>query len=147
MNTQYKNVYPMKRIIASIYDFLLLLSVIFVLGYLSVFILNGFNWELPEDPSVPLLPGWYAVLLISFSSLGFFSFFWMRGNKTLGMAVWKIEIYSIDGKRITLKQTFKRFVCNLIIFAMLGLPLLQIYFTKDKVAFNDIISGTRLRIV
>ena len=147
MNTQYKNVYPMKRIIASIYDFLLLLSVIFVLGYLSVFILNGFNWELPEDPSVPLLPSWYAVLLISFSSWGFFSFFWMRGNKTLGMAVWKIEIYSIDGKRITLKQTFKRLGCNLIIFAMLGLPLLQIYFTKDKVAFNDIISGTRLRIV
>jgi uncharacterized RDD family membrane protein YckC len=114
---------------------------------LSVFISNGFNWELPEDPSVPLLPGWYAVLLISLSSWGFFSFFWTRGNKTLGMAVWKIEIYSIDGKRITLKQTFKRFVCNLIIFAMLGLPLLQIYFTKDKVALNDIISGTRLRIV
>ena len=43
MNTQYKNVYPMKRIIASIYDFLLLLSVIFILGYLSVFISNGFG--------------------------------------------------------------------------------------------------------
>tara|TARA_B100000795_G_scaffold269640_1_gene259706 strand:- start:3776 stop:4219 length:444 start_codon:yes stop_codon:yes gene_type:complete len=147
MNTQYKNVYPLKRIVASIYDGLLLLSVIFVLGYLSIYISNGLNWELPEDPSQPILPGWYALLLISFSSWSFFSLFWIRGNKTLGMAVWKIEIYSIEGNKITLTQTFKRFFCNLIIVLMLGIPLLQIYFTKEKVAFNDLVSGTRLRII
>jgi hypothetical protein len=28
----------------------------------------------------------------------------------------------------------------------LGIPLLQIYFTKEKIAFNDMVSGTRLRI-
>ena len=147
MNTQYKNVYPFKRIVASIYDGLLLLSVIFVLGYLSIFISNGLNWELPEDPSQPILPGWYALLLISFSSWSFFSLFWIRGNKTLGMAVWKIEIYSVEGNKITLTQTFKRFFCNLIIMLMLGIPLIQIYFTKEKVAFNDLVSGTRLRII
>jgi|TARA_B110000914_G_scaffold226485_1_gene251988 uncharacterized RDD family membrane protein YckC len=147
MNTQYKNVYPLKRIVASIYDGLLLLSVIFILGYLSIYISNGLNWELPEDPSQPILPGWYALLLISFSSWSFFSLFWIRGNKTLGMAVWKIEIYSIEGNKITLTQTFKRFFCNLIIVLMLGIPLLQIYFTKEKVAFNDLVSGTRLRII
>ena len=147
MNTQYKNVYPLKRIVASIYDGLLLLSVIFVLGYLSIYISNGLNWELPEDPSQPILPGWYALLLISFSSWSFFSLFWIRGNKTLGMAVWKIEIYSIEGNKITLTQTFKRFFCNLIIVLMLGIPLLKIYFTKEKVAFNDLVSGTRLRII
>lgn len=146
MNTQYKNVYPFKRIVASIYDSLLLLSVIFVLAYLSVFILNGFNWELPDDPSQPILPGWYAVFLISFSSWGFFSFFWIRGNKTLGMAVWNIEIYSITGNKVTPLQAFKRFCCNIIIVMALGIPLLQIYFTKDKIAFNDMVSGTRLRI-
>ena len=147
MNTQYKNVYPLKRIVASIYDGLLLLSVIFILGYLSIYISNGLNWELPEDPSQPILPGWYALLLISFSSWSFFCLFWIRGNKTLGMAVWKIEIYSIEGNKITLTQTFKRFFCNLIIVLMLGIPLLQIYFTKEKVAFNDLVSGTRLRII
>ena len=147
MNTQYKNVYPLKRIVASIYDGLLLLSVFFILGYLSIYISNGLNWELPEDPSQPILPGWYALLLISFSSWSFFSLFWIRGNKTLGMAVWKIEIYSIEGNKITLTQTFKRFFCNLIIVLMLGIPLLQIYFTKEKVAFNDLVSGTRLRII
>ena len=146
MNTQYKNVYPFKRIVASIYDSLLLLSVIFVLAYLSVFILNGFNWELPDDPSQPILPGWYAVFLISFSSWGFFSFFWIRGNKTLGMAVCNIEIYSITGNKVTPLQAFKRFCCNIIIVMALGIPLLQIYFTKEKIAFNDMVSGTRLRI-
>lgn len=146
MNTQYKNVYPFKRIVASIYDSLLLLSVIFVLGYLSVFILNGFNWELPADPSQPILPRWYAVFLISFSSWGFFSFFWIRGNKTLGMAVWNIEIYSITGNKVTPLQALKRFCCNIIIVMALGIPLLQIYFTKEKIAFNDMVSGTRLRI-
>ena len=146
MSNKSYSVFPFKRIIASVYDTLLLLSVILILGYISVFIFNGFDWTLPENPSDPLLPGWYAFLLICLSSWGFFSFFWIRGNKTLGMAVWKIEIYSIDGSNITLMQTLKRFICNIIIVATLGLPLLQIYFTKEKIAFNDIISRTRLRI-
>ena len=146
MSNKSYSVFPFKRIIASVYDTLLLLSVILILGYISVFIFNGFDWTLPENPSDPLLPGWYAALLICLSSWGFFSFFWIRGNKTLGMAVWKIEIYSIDGSNITLMQTLKRFICNIIIVATLGLPLLQIYFTKEKIAFNDIISRTRLRI-
>lgn len=97
MTNKSYSVFPFKRIVASVYDSLLLLSIILVLGYISVFIFNGFNWTLPKNPSDPLLPGWYAVLLISLSSWGFFSFFWIRGKKTLGMAVWKIEIYSIDG--------------------------------------------------
>ena len=147
MSNKSYSVFPFKRIVASVYDSLLLLSIILVLGYISVFIFNGFNWTLPKNPSDPLLPGWYAVLLISLSSWGFFSFFWIRGNKTLGMAVWKIEIYSIDGGKITLMQTLKRFTCNLLITALIGIPLLQIYFTKDRVAINDIWSGTRLKII
>ena len=122
---------------------------VYVLNWLKICVLcvsNGLNWEVPDNPSQPLLPGWYALLLICISSWGFFSFFWIRGKKTLGMAVWKIEIYSIDSTNITLMQTLKRFICNIIIVATLGLPLLQIYFTKEKIAFNDIISRTRLRI-
>ena len=119
MTNKSYSVFPFKRIVASVYDSLLLLSIILVLGYISVFIFNGFNWTLPKNPSDPLLPGWYAVLLISLSSWGFFSFFWIRGNKTLGMAVWKIEIYSIDGGKITLMQTLKRFTCNLLITCLL----------------------------
>ena len=83
MIAQYKNVYPVKRIIASIYDSLLLLSIIFILGYFSVFISNGLNWELPENPSQPLLPGWYALLLICISSWAFLAFFGFVARKPL----------------------------------------------------------------
>jgi uncharacterized RDD family membrane protein YckC len=80
------------------------------------------------------------------SAWGFYSFFWIKGGRTLGMAAWNIKIRSSTKKSINLIQTTKRFIINIVIVFTLGLPLLQIYFSKDKKALNDRLSGTELTL-
>ena len=61
------------------------------------------------------------------------------------MAVWNIEIYSLDGGPISLRQTTIRFMVNMLIVGLAGLPLLQIYFSKEGLSINDRWSNTGLR--
>jgi uncharacterized RDD family membrane protein YckC len=90
---------------------------------------------------------WLGLSLVILSSWSFFAYFWLNGNKTLGMAVWNIEIYSLDGKKITIKQVSIRFLVNILILFLAGLPLLQIYFSEEGLAINDTLSKTALKII
>ena len=127
---------PVKRIAATIYDIFLLLGVWFGVGSIALWLNN----------SEILHPG-VGLSIVIVSAWIFYSFFWMRGGKTLGMAVWNIEIYSLNGNNITFMQATLRFYVNLLIFILMGVPLLQIYFSKDRLAINDRISMTSLRLI
>tara|TARA_B110000008_G_scaffold49505_1_gene48398 strand:+ start:6067 stop:6477 length:411 start_codon:yes stop_codon:yes gene_type:complete len=127
---------PVKRIAATIYDIFLLLGVWFGVGSIALWLNN----------SEILHPG-VGLSIVIVSAWIFYSFFWMRGGKTLGMAVWNIEIYSLKSNNITFMQATLRFYVNLLIFILMGVPLLQIYFSKDRLAINDRISMTSLRLI
>ena len=127
---------PVKRIAATIYDIFLLLGVWFGVGSIALWLNN----------SEILHPG-VGLSIVIISAWIFYSFFWMRGGKTLGMAVWNIEIYSLKSNNITFMQATLRFYVNLLIFILMGVPLLQIYFSKDRLAVNDRISMTSLRLI
>lgn len=127
---------PVKRIAATIYDIFLLLGVWFGVGSIALWLNN----------SEILHPG-VGLSIVIISAWIFYSFFWMRGGKTLGMAVWNIEIYSLKSNNITFMQATLRFYVNLLIFILMGVPLLQIYFLKDRLAINDRISMTSLRLI
>ncbi|MDA7786121.1 RDD family protein [Gammaproteobacteria bacterium] len=127
---------PVKRIAATIYDIFLLLGVWFGVGSIALWLNN----------SEILHPG-VGLSIVIISAWIFYSFFWMRGGKTLGMAVWNIEIYSLKSNNITFMQATLRFYVNLLIFILMGVPLLQIYFSKDRLAINDRISMTSLRLI
>ena len=127
---------PVKRIAATIYDIFLLLGVWFGVGSIALWLNN----------SEILHPG-VGLSIVIISAWIFYSFFWMRGGKTLGMAVWNIEIFSLKSNNITFMQATLRFYVNLLIFILMGVPLLQIYFSKDRFAINDRISMTSLRLI
>ena len=112
---------PIKRIAATVYDLFLLLGVWFLVGSIALWANNG-----------EVLNPWLGLTLVFISTWSFYAYFWTHGNKTLGMAVWKIEIYSEDGKNLTIKQVTIRFIANLLIVFFAGLPLLQIYFSKKR---------------
>ena len=136
MNIKAHKVLPLKRITASVYDFFLLLGVWFLFGSIALWLNGG-----------EILNPWVGLCIVFVSSWGFFSYFWLNGNKTLGMAVWNIEIYSLDGGKINIKQATTRFLINIFIFALAGIPLIQIYFSKNGLAINDTLSNTGLRKV
>jgi len=136
MNIKTHKVLPLKRITASVYDFFLLLGVWFLFGSIALWLNGG-----------EILNPWVGLCIVFVTSWGFFSYFWLNGNKTLGMAVWNIEIYSLDGGKINIKQVTTRFLINIFIFALAGIPLIQIYFSKNGLAINDTLSNTGLRKV
>ena len=108
---------PFLRIIASVYDFFLLLGVWFLVGSLALW-LNGGEILHPVIGS----------LLVFISGWLFFAFFWIKNGQTLGMQVWKFKIVNADPDldRITLKQTFLRYLVNCGMLALLGLSLIHI---------------------
>ena len=135
MNNNSQFVSPVKRLAATIYDFFLLLGVWFGCGSIALWLNDG-----------EILHPAIGAFIVLASAWGFYSFFWIKGGRTLGMAAWNIKISSSTEKSINLIQTTKRFIINIFIVFTLGLPLLQIYFSKDKKALNDRLSGTELTL-
>ena len=134
MNDKSYIVFPLKRILATVYDLFLLLGVWFGVGSLALWI-NGSE----------ILNPWIGLSLVFLSTWGFYSFFWIHGGKTLGMAVWKFEIYSLNSRKVTLYQTSIRLILNLITFLLAGLPLLLIYFSDENLSLSDMVSKTSYR--
>ena len=134
MNDKSYIVFPLKRILATVYDLFLLLGVWFGIGSLALWVNGG-----------EILNPWVGLCLVFLSTWCFYSFFWIQGGKTLGMAVWKFEIYSLDNKKVSLLQTTIRFLFNLVTFFLAGLPLLLIYFSNENLSLSDTASKTSYR--
>ena len=126
---------PLLRIVASVYDFFLLLGVWFLVGSIALW-LNGGKTLNPA----------LGMLLVFLSGWAFFAYFWIKNGQTLGMQVWKFRIINSDQSqdKITLKQTFLRYTVNCGMLALLGMPLFLIYVDSKKLAINDILSKTKL---
>ena len=131
MNDKSYIVFPLRRVAACFYDFFLLLVVWFGVGSVAVWINGGI-----------IETKWVGPLLIFVSTWCFYGYFWTHGGKTLGMAVWKFEIYSLDNNKINLRQISIRFFFNLITFFLAGLPLIAMYFSEKNLSLSDKLSRT-----
>ena len=139
MNDKSYIVFPLRRIASTIYDLLLLLGVRILVGSIALGVKFLFIGEVTS-----LHPN-FGMALVILSTWSFYAYFWTHGGKTLGMAIWKFEIYSIDNKKINLKQVSIRFFINLITFFLGGLPLFFIYFSKNNHSLSDDLSKTSYR--
>ena len=131
MNDKSYVVFPLKRIAASIYDLFLLLGVWFAVGSFAVWINGGIIEVKWIGPSLVLTSTWI-----------FYGYFWTHGGKTLGMAVWKFEIYSIDKNKINFRKVSIRFFSNIITVLLGGIPLMFMYFSKNNLSLSDYLSKT-----
>ena len=131
MNDKSYVVFPLKRIAASIYDLFLLLGVWFAVGSFAVWINGGIIEVKWIGPSLVLTSTWI-----------FYGYFWTHGGKTLGMAVWKFEIYSIDENKINFQKVSIRFFSNIITILLGGIPLVFMYFSKNNLSLSDYLSKT-----
>jgi len=139
MNDKSYIVFPLKRIASTIYDLFLLLGVWFLVGSIALGVKYLFIGEVSS-----LNPN-FGMALVILSTWSFYAYFWIHGGKTLGMAVWKFEIYSLDNNKINLKQISIRFFVNVITFLLAGLPLFMMYFSKKNLSISDSLSGTSYR--
>ncbi|MFK8028250.1 MAG: RDD family protein [Gammaproteobacteria bacterium] len=125
-----------RRLVIMFYDSILLITLLFFASLPIAIPLEITT----QHPYYPLYI--FYIHLVAFI---FFGWCWTRGGQTLGSKTWKIKLVAEDGNNITWKQAFLRYIGSLLCWLSLGVGFLWCYTNKDRLAWNDIISRTRLR--
>lgn len=130
-----------RRLAAMLYDSLLLFALLLLASMmvtLPVGILIGETAAsaLPDNP-------WFRLWLALVPPL-FFLLFWLKGGQTLGMRSWRLRVIRNDGHPLGWGDALKRLVAALLSWLPLGLGYLWILVDRDRLAWHDRLSGTRL---
>jgi uncharacterized RDD family membrane protein YckC len=126
----------LRRLGAMAYDALLLLALLMLLSYPYVWLTGGVRPGL-------LVKTLYQFYLLSIFFI-FYAGFWTHGGQTLGMRAWRLKIVRDDGGPIGWALAMKRFGLAWISLLCLGLGFLWMLFDRDKLAWHDRWSRTRV---
>lgn len=146
MNDNFEPVGLFRRFAAIFYDFLMLIAVLIMAGFLAKII--GFLPPVLIDDQPRDLMFW--VLKISFNlyiyliCYFFFVYPWMKNGQTLGMQAWKIKVVNLDGSNLSYKAASIRFFVALLSCLILGFGFWRALFDKQKFTWHDVFSKTRL---
>ncbi len=122
-----------RRLLALLYDVLLLLGVLFAVTAIAVALNTG------EEVTHP---AYYVCLVLT--TFAFFGWFWTHGGQTLGMRTWKLKIISDISDSLTWKQAAIRFAAAAVALLPAGIGLIWVLFDPNKLAWHDRLSKTRL---
>ncbi len=125
-----------KRMVAIIYDSLLVLALMF-LGTLPFIAMRGGESVAPGDPAYQL-----TMLFVAYA---FFAGFWTRAGRTLGMQSWGLRLETMDGQKAGFSRSSLRFFSALLSWLPAGLGFWWQLWDKDSLCWHDRLSGTRLR--
>lgn len=126
----------LRRLAAIIYDSLLIGALLFLATTPFIAVRGGEPVEIGDNMIYRLV----LALVI----YGFFVGFWTRSGRTLGMQSWGLQLETADGGKPTLATASVRFFAAILSWAPAGLGFLWQLWDKDKLAWHDRISGTRL---
>ena len=138
--------HPMERVIAIVYDGMLILALLFLVGTVLTVIGTLLTMQTGTDSAqAQSLPTWYQNFIMTpsfvLTLVGFYGLFWRRGGQTLGMQTWRLKTVNNDGHLLTWGQSFKRILaaclmpvlCIVIVFLsyrtvlciVISFPILQ----------------------
>jgi uncharacterized RDD family membrane protein YckC len=134
----------LRRLGAMLYDTLLVLAVMMIVT--AVFFLPITGGEaLTAERFGPLEYVYRVVLLIVI--VIFFGSFWTRRGQTLGMAAWRLKLLRIDGSLPGWGDTLRRLAGACVSWLALGLGYWWIWIDRDRLAWHDRWSGTRVVVL
>jgi uncharacterized RDD family membrane protein YckC len=129
----------LRRFGAMLYDSLLLLALLMMLSYPYVWLTGG------DKPGLVMKTAYqFYLLAICFF---FYAGFWVRGGQTLGLRTWRLKLVNNNGGPITWSLALKRFAFAWVSLLCFGLGFFWIMFDRDRLAWHDRWSGTRLVIL
>lgn len=125
-----------RRLGAMLYDGLLVLALLFM-GTLPFIALRG------GEPVPAGSPG-YRLAMLAIIWL-FFTVFWSRYGRTLGMQSWGLRIETADGVRPDVRQCTLRFFVAILSWLPAGAGFLWQLVDCEGLSWHDRASGTRLK--
>ena len=128
----------LKRILALVYDSLLIGAIVLVLSLLLVFVNSGY----PESGS---FVSFIQFFILVFAGPIFYSYFWIANKgQTTGMQAWKIQLVTVDETELNIKKTMLRCLISTISFACFGMGYLWVLYDKDNLSWSDILTKTKV---
>lgn len=104
---------PMERVVAIVYDGMLILALLFLVGTVLTVIGTLLTMQTGTQSSeAQSLPTWYQNFIMTpsfvLTLVGFYGMFWRRGGQTLGMQTWRLKTVNNAGHLLTWRQSFQR---------------------------------------
>lgn len=124
-----------RRIICLIYEFLLLLAVLFIASFI-------FHLIFSDTHASYFRPLFQFYLLIIMGC--YFIWYWTHGGQTLAMQTWKMRLISANGEKLTKKQAVSRYLFALISIFFFGVGIIWALFDRDHQFLHDRLAGTRI---
>ncbi|HEY6864254.1 MAG TPA: RDD family protein [Burkholderiales bacterium] len=123
-----------RRLLAMLYDSLLLFAVAFFAGLAFVFVAG----DALSPPKRALFQAYLFAVLG-----GYFVFCWRRGGATLAMRTWRLRLVRADGGPPRLGQACLRYALAWPSI-VLGLGVLWALVDRDRQFLHDRLAGTRI---
>jgi uncharacterized RDD family membrane protein YckC len=83
-----------------------------------------------------------AIVVLSVWAFIYFSYQWAVSGKTIGMAVFGIQVVTAEGRPISPRQAVLRTLGLALTFATLGIGFLGIVYQRERRALDDFVAGT-----
>ena len=140
---------------AMVYDFLLLLAILFCYSMLYAFITVVISSEIGNDIQhvsnndvihelEPIPLGWPYLVGVFALYAAFYIYFWYRPRQTLGMKAWKLSVVNVNAEPVSLAQCVRRFFAAIISVGVFGLGYFIILIDPEKRSWHDRLSNTRI---
>ena len=143
-NTTTVNDYPVaglfRRLAALIYDALLILALMMVVGAFAT-ALNGGDAIESDHPAHP-----FFVLVLALVWLSFYVAFWLKAGQTLGMKCWRMIVVPTEEEELTLRLSLLRSFCGGLSLLCLGLGYLWAFIDKNGHTAHDRLSKTKVLV-
>jgi uncharacterized RDD family membrane protein YckC len=123
-----------RRLAAQIYDFLLLIALLFIATALLLPFTSG--------EAITAQQTFIYRIYLTLISFFFYGWFWTHGGQTLGLRAWKIKVLTLDQKPISWKQALLRFATAIVSWVICGLGFMWIFIDKNKLSWHDHLSKT-----
>lgn len=150
-----------RRLLALVYDLLIVVAIVMVVGLLCQIATGG---KLIQPGAHTVIPPWYRPLQ-GLVVAAYFISSWLRGGQTVGMRPWHIRLTRTDGSAPTLQQAVLRLLVAaapmllLMLDPLIGLratlyTLLAVWtvwfamalLDPRRRALHDIVAATELRL-
>jgi uncharacterized RDD family membrane protein YckC len=127
-----------------LYDGLIVIALMMVITALLLSLTGG-EAITAARYGVPIELAYRAALLGLI--IGFFGWFWTQRGQTLGMQAWRLRVVREDGSRLTWFDTLQRLAAALVSLAPLGLGYFWVWVDRDKLAWHDRWTHTRIVVL
>jgi len=130
----YPNASLIRRFAAMLYDAFLILALWMISTTLIVALLT--------DGAKAQGPLFQVFLYVEVAA--FYIYFWHYKGQTLGMQVWKIKTVTDKDEQLSFDECLIRFLFATVAVAPAGLGFAWIFFNRNRLAWHDIASRTRV---